>query len=156
MLTGFVVHFPAQHHPTEMRVAAFEHLNALRNALPDNHYVFAAGDFNTVDVEYYDRRYMERFVKPYWIASNELCSGCPGSYYYAPTDTWSFLDMILFSPARGANTTWQIRADSVEIANQTRAQVTLDGKPNRYRSAERTGVSDHWPVILTIEPTKKQ
>jgi endonuclease/exonuclease/phosphatase family metal-dependent hydrolase len=47
VLTGFSVHFPAPFHPTEMRVAAFEHLRRLRAALPDDHHVFAAGDFNT-------------------------------------------------------------------------------------------------------------
>jgi hypothetical protein len=31
------------------------------------------------------------------------------------------------------------------------AQLTADGTPNRYRSAERTGVSDHWPVVMTLE-----
>ena len=156
LLTGFVVHFPAQHHPSEMRVAAFEHLNALRNEVPADHHVFAAGDFNTLDVEYYEQGFMERFIRPYWVASSELCSGCRGSYYYRPTDTWSYLDVILYSPARGKKTTWQIRAGSVHVANKIPAQVTPQGTPNRYRSAARTGVSDHWPVVVTIEPAKKQ
>ena len=156
LLTGFVVHFPAQHHPTEMRIAAFEHLNDLRNKVPADRHVFAAGDFNTLDVEYYDQGYMNRFVKPYWETSSELCAGCRGSYYYGRTDTWSFLDVILYSPARSEKTTWQIRADSVKVANGFGLQVTRDGRPNRYRSAERTGVSDHWPIVLTIESTQKQ
>ena len=99
---------------------------------------------------------LDRFARPHWIVSNDLCNACDGTHYYARGESWSFLDMILFSPARGAKTTWRIRADSAEIANQTAAQVTRDGKPNRYRSAERTGVSDHWPIVLTIEPTIKQ
>ena len=35
LLTAFSVHFPAPFHPTAMRVAAYEHLNALLHALPD-------------------------------------------------------------------------------------------------------------------------
>ena len=51
VLTGFSVHFPAPFHPTPMRIAAYEHLAALRNALPDDRHVFAAGDFNTTSSE---------------------------------------------------------------------------------------------------------
>jgi endonuclease/exonuclease/phosphatase family metal-dependent hydrolase len=156
LLTGFAVHFPAPHHPTEMRITAFEHLNGLRNEVPADHHVFAAGDFNTLNAEYYEQGLMERFVRPYWAVSSELCSGCRGSYYYRPTDTWSFLDVILYAPARGKKTTWEIRAESVHIANKIPAQMTDQGTPNRYRSADRTGVSDHWPVVVTIEPAQKQ
>ena len=38
VLTGFSVHFPAPFHPTAMRESAYEHLNRLRNALPDKHH----------------------------------------------------------------------------------------------------------------------
>jgi len=61
-----------------------------------------------------------------------------------------------FSPARGENTTWQIRADSIQIANRTATQATDDGKPARFRLSPRSGVSDHWPLVLNIEPTEKQ
>ncbi len=64
--------------------------------------------------------------------------------------------MILFSPARGAKTTGRIRADSVAIANEIPAQVTPQGTPRRHDSAAGTGVSDHWPIIATIEVTQKQ
>ncbi len=64
--------------------------------------------------------------------------------------------MIMFTPVRGAKTTSQIRADSVQIANLFPAQRNVDGTPERFRAAERTGVSDHWPMIATIEITVKQ
>ncbi len=51
LLTGFSVHFPAAYHPTEMRESAYQHLTSLKNALPDSHHVFAAGDFNTTSTE---------------------------------------------------------------------------------------------------------
>ncbi|MEJ2298553.1 MAG: endonuclease/exonuclease/phosphatase family protein [Woeseiaceae bacterium] len=156
-LTGFAVHFPAPYHPTAMRVAAYEHLNALREALPEDHLVFAAGDFNTTSTEDAREGMLDRYVRPDWTVAQDLgCGDCRGTYYYAPDDTWSFLDTIIFSPPRGEKTTGRLRADSIAIANAVPAQVTPDGKPRRHDSARRTGVSDHWPIIATIEVSQKQ
>ena len=156
LLTGFSVHFPAPFHPTEMRVSAYEHLNALRNNLPPGQNVFAAGDFNTTSSEDNREGMLARFVRPYWTAAHDACKDCPGTQYYARDNTWSFLDMILFSPASGEKATWQIRANSVRLGNRNPAQVTENGTPNRYKSATRTGVSDHWPLLITLEPSENQ
>ena len=156
LLTGFSVHFPAPFHPTAMRVAAYEHLNAIRADVPAEHNVFAAGDFNTTSGEDAREGMLERFVRPLWIVAHELCERCPGTHYYARDGVWSFLDMILFSPARSENTTWEIRADSVRIANGFAAQTRTDGTPNRFNAAELAGVSDHWPVVVILESAKKQ
>ena len=157
VLTGFAVHFPAPYHPTPMRVAAYEHLNALRDALPDHHHAFAAGDFNTTSTEDEREQMLDRLARPGWTVAHDLgCGDCRGTYYYRPDDNWSFLDMILFSPARGAKTTAGIRADSVTIANEIASQVTAAGTPRRHDSATGTGVSDHWPIVATIELTQKQ
>ncbi len=156
LLTGFSVHFPAPFHPTAMRVAAYEHLNALRAAVPLERNVFAAGDFNTTSGEDARERMLERYVRPSWLVAHDLCEGCPGTHYYARDGVWSYLDMILFSPARSENTTWGIRADSVRIANGFDAQMRADGTPNRYDAAARSGVSDHWPVVVILESAKKQ
>ncbi len=157
ILTGFAVHFPAPYHPTPMRVAAYEHLNALRDALPDDHLAFAAGDFNTTSTEDVREGLLDRYARPGWTVAQDLgCGDCRGTYYYAPDDTWSFLDTILFSPTRGEKTTGRLRANSVAIANAVPAQVTPDGKPRRYDSDARAGVSDHWPMVATIEVTQKQ
>jgi len=156
LLTGFSVHFPAPYHPTEMREAAYQHLTSLKDALPDSHHAFAAGDFNTTSTEDRQKDMLERFVRPLWTVAHDDCEGCPGTHYYARDDAWSFLDMILFSEPRGKKATWQIRADSVRIANRTEAQVTAPGIPLRYNATERAGVSDHWPLVLSIEPIQKQ
>ena len=157
ILTGFAVHFPAPYHPTPMRVAAYEHLQALRDALPADNLVFAAGDFNTTSIEDERENMLDRFARPGWTVAHDLgCGDCQGTYYYAPDDNWSFLDMILFSAARGEKTTSGLRADSVMIANETVAQVTPDGKPAQHDSANRAGMSDHWPIVATIEVTQKQ
>jgi len=125
-------------------------LQQLREQVPADHNVFAAGDFNTTSVEDERERLLDRYVRPDWVVSNDLCDGCAGTQYYSRDQSWSFLDMVLFAPSEDADNAWQVR--SVEIANQLPAQVTADGTPNRYRSAERTGVSDHWPVLMTLEP----
>ena len=99
---------------------------------------------------------LDRFVRPLWTVAHDSCDGCPGTHYYGRDDTWSFLDMILYSEARGKKATWQIRADSVQVGNQTEAQVTAPGIPMRYNAEQQTGVSDHWPLIVTIEIKQNQ
>ena len=157
LLTGFSVHFPAPFHPTEMRAAAYARLNALQAALPPDRPAFAAGDFNTTAAEDREKSMLDRFARPTWTVAHDLgCGDCRGTSYYAPSDDWSFLDMILWSPARsvngrGTNTTWRIRADSVAIANKTAEQVRDDGAPARFDLPSGSGVSDHWPMVVTIE-----
>ena len=156
-LTGFSVHFPAPVYPTEMRVAAYRHLNGLLAALPDDHHAFAAGDFNTTRSEDAEKHLLDSFARPEWTLAHDVgCPGCKGTYYYAAGDDWSFLDMIFFAPARGGNATARIRADSVQIANGNPEQVTSNGTPLRFDPEHRRGVSDHWPMIATIEVTQKQ
>ena len=149
LLTGYSVHFPAPFHPTEMRVRAYEHLQQVRDALPPNHNVFAAGDFNTTSSEDAAEGLLDRYLRPNWIVSNDRCVDCPGTHYYSRDDRWSFLDMVVFAPSADPNNAWSVA--SIDIANAVPAQVTADGTPNRYRSEERTGVSDHWPVVMTLE-----
>ena len=156
LLTGFSVHFPAPFHPTAMREIAYAHLQDLLEKLPADRPVFAAGDFNTTSTEDAREKMLDRFVRPDWVVSNDLCSKCPGTSYYSRDDTWSFLDMILFSPDRGGKTTWRIRADSVRLGNRNPAQVSASGTPQRYDSASRTGVSDHWPVVFVLESAEIQ
>ena len=154
ILTGFSVHFPAPFHPTEMREVAYGRLNELRADLPAAHNVFAAGDFNTTSKEDREESMLERFVGPYWIVAHEVgCDDCKGTSYYPPRDDWSFLDMILWSPAggRGENATWQLRADSVRIANRAPGQRRADGTPWRFEAPRGDGVSDHWPIVAIIE-----
>jgi endonuclease/exonuclease/phosphatase family metal-dependent hydrolase len=154
LLTGYSVHFPAPFHPTEMREAAYRHLNALRAALPPDRDAFAAGDFNTTSLENRKKDMLGRFARPSWTVTHEVgCKGCKGTYYYAPRDDWSFLDMILWSPAAdsGENATWELRADSVRIANAAPGQLRPQGTPWRFEMPGGAGVSDHWPVVITIE-----
>jgi endonuclease/exonuclease/phosphatase family metal-dependent hydrolase len=163
ILSGFAVHFPAPFHPTEMRETAYRNLSGLVAALPIDRPAFAAGDFNTTSNEDANKNLLGRLVRPEWTVAHETgCAGCKGTSYYARDDSWSFLDMILWSPSRqpggdrGAGATWEVRADSVQLANKTAAQVTDEGTPARFSLPEGGGVSDHWPLILTVYSTQKQ
>jgi hypothetical protein len=66
--------------------------------------------------------------------------------------------MILWSrnPDRGAQATWDLRKDSVEIVNKTAAQVTKNNTPARFLLPEGSGVSDHWPLLMRVEFAQKQ
>ena len=149
LLTGYSVHFPAPFHPTDMRVHAYEHLQQVRAAVPPTNNVFAAGDFNTTSNEEDAERLIDTYMRTDWVVSNDLCDGCPGTHYYSRDDRWSFLDMVVFAPSEDPDSAWAVT--SIDIANAVPAQVTVDATPNRYRSAERSGVSDHWPVVMTLE-----
>ena len=157
LLTAFSVHFPAPFHPTAMRVAAYQHLAALLAALPTDQHAFAAGDFNTTSSEDQREHLLDKFARPHWTLAHDIgCDECTGSYFYHRDSSWSFLDMILFSPARGGKTTAEIRGNSVQIANGYTPQRNESNTPERFRAAKGSGVSDHWPMIATIEVTEKQ
>ena len=137
-----------------MREAAYRALNALRAGLPGDRDAFAAGDFNTTSVEDREKDMLERFARPFWTVAHELgCGDCRGTSYYAPRDDWSFLDMILWSPAsdRGEKATWNLRTDSVQLADSAPGQLRPDGTPWRFEMPGGAGVSDHLPVVVTIE-----
>jgi len=153
-LTGFSVHFPAPHQPIEMRDVAYDHLNELKAGLPADRPVFAAGDFNTTAKEDREKNMLDKHVRPAWTVAHELgCGDCKGTQYYGRDDTWSFLDMILWSAGgdSGAQATWNIRSNLVYVANGLPIQVRSDRTPARFQLPEGTGVSDHWPLVISIE-----
>jgi endonuclease/exonuclease/phosphatase family metal-dependent hydrolase len=154
LLTGYSVHFPAPFHPTEMREAAYRALNELRAGLPPDRDAFAAGDFNTTSREDREKDMLARFARPYWTVAHEAgCRGCKGTSYYAPRDDWSFLDMILWSAAknRSKKATWSLRTDSVRVGAAAPGQLRPDGTPWRFEMPAAAGISDHLPVVVTIE-----
>ena len=157
LLTGYSVHFPAPYHPTDMRVRAYEALNRLKRALPAERAVFAAGDFNTTSEEDRMHDMLDRFARPHWIVTHEDCTSCPGTNYYRPRDSWSFLDMILYAPPiRGADATWRVVPGSSRLANLTPAQTTRWNTPARFELAPLRGVSDHWPIIVKLQLQRNQ
>jgi hypothetical protein len=154
ILTGFSVHFPAPYHPTGMRDAQYDHLNQLKAGLPAGRPAFAAGDFNTTAGEDRKENMFERHARPSWTVVHELgCGDCKGTHYYQSGDDWSFLDTILWAPGQtsGAHATWTISSNSIYVANQTPDQVLENATPAQFELPAGTGVSDHWPLVMSIE-----
>ncbi|MEE4329312.1 MAG: endonuclease/exonuclease/phosphatase family protein [Wenzhouxiangella sp.] len=150
ILTGYSVHFPAPFHPIEMRWIAYEHLNQVRARLPEERPVFAAGDFNTPKREMEDTTIMDDMVRPFWIVAHEVgCEGCKGTNYWRRGESWSFLDMVLFSPSSAGR--WTLDVDSVEVVTAFEDQLHEDGTPKRFDLEQREGVSDHLPIVMVIE-----
>ncbi len=152
LLTGFSVHFPAPFHPIEMREIAYDHLNTLRSRVPPDHFVFAAGDFNTPAREMTGTSILDDRARPFWTVAHEVdCDGCRGTNYWPSGDSWSFLDMIFWSPATGTESQWRIRTGGVYIADGYPDQLNEDGTVKRFNLEAREGVSDHLPMVMTIE-----
>ena len=150
LLTGFSVHFPAPFHPIEMRWIAYEHLNRVRASVPNDRPVFAAGDFNTPQREKDGTTIMDEMVRPYWTVAHEVgCDGCKGTNYWSRGQSWSFLDMILFSPSDASG--WSLDIDSIEVVTAYADQLNPDGTPKRFDLEGRQGVSDHLPIVMTLE-----
>ena len=151
-LTGFSAHFPAPYHPIELREIAYDHLNALRADVPPDHSVFAAGDFNTPAREMKDTTIMDDRVRPFWTVAHEVdCEGCIGTNYWSTGKSWSFLDMVLYSPAKQAGVAWQLKKGGVFIADEYGEQLKRDGTVRRFDLERRRGVSDHLPLVMTLE-----
>jgi len=151
-LTGFSVHFPAPFHPIDMRWLAYEHLNDIRSRVPASHHVFAAGDFNTPQREVEGTSILDDMARPHWIIAHEVdCQGCRGTNYFARADSWSFLDMIFYAPSESAAAEWRIQPGGVFIADGYEEQLNADGTPRRFDLEARRGVSDHLPLVMTLE-----
>ncbi|MCB0408016.1 MAG: endonuclease/exonuclease/phosphatase family protein [Bdellovibrionales bacterium] len=155
-LTVFGVHFPAPFHPTMMREQAFEHLNRLKSRLPKDQLVMAAGDFNVPKREDEKENIVDRQTKEMWIVGHKvMCQTCPGTTYYEPYDSWSFLDMILWSPVlENKEKGWVVLRDSFRMANAYKEQVSKTGGPNSYEMETLSGVSDHWPLAVDLHLKK--
>jgi len=150
VLTGYSVHFPAPYHPIEMRRIAYEHLNRVRARLPEDRPVFAAGDFNTPKREMEDTSIMDDMVRPYWIVAHEVgCEDCKGTNYWRRGESWSFLDMALFSPSSAGR--WTLDVDSIDVVTAYEDQLHANGTPKRFDLDAFEGVSDHLPIVMVIE-----
>ena len=151
-LTALSAHFPAPFHPIEMRELAYEHLNSIRSNIPLHHHVVAAGDFNTPLREMTETTILDDHVRPFWTIVHEVdCSGCKGTHYWSPGKSWSFLDMIFYSQSAHADNTWRIKAGGVFIVDGFPDQLNDDGTVRRFNPEAMRGVSDHLPMVMTLE-----
>jgi hypothetical protein len=100
-----------------------------------------------------DTTIMDDRVRPFWRVAHEVdCAGCLGTNYWWRGKSWSFLDMVLFSPAKESPDAWRIREGGVFIAKGYSDQLNEDGTVRRFDLEGRRGVSDHLPLVMTLEP----
>ncbi|MFW7379664.1 MAG: endonuclease/exonuclease/phosphatase family protein [Oligoflexus sp.] len=141
-LTVFAVHFPAPYHPIEKRQAAFEHLNKIAAELTAD-LIIAGGDFNVKAEE--DTRLYRHLAAPHWQVSHlHGCDTCIGTHYFAPRDSWSFLDAIMV----WRKSPWQIAPESVAVihgADEAELVARKGGKKGKQ------DISDHFPLYLEIK-----
>lgn len=150
-LTVLGLHFPSQASDSSYRVDAFRHLN--RIATRKKGMVVAAGDCNITSTEDESKKIFDKYGKR-WIVSHRVQKmSHEGTTYYPPTKNWSYFDVILVSDNMAADgkASWKVVPESVKIANSYSQQVAADGTPQRFEFPAMRGVSDHWPVELTIE-----
>ena len=148
LMTGFAVHFPAPFHPGAMRVTSYRALADRLSALPSDRLAFAAGDFNTISSE---ADILDEHVAPLWqIPHRTGCSGCRGTYYYAPDRNWSFLDMVLLARGSERERRWRLDDSRTRVATAFAQQTSAGGTPKRFDPATGKGVGDHWPLIITL------
>ena len=145
-IVTYAVHFPAPFHPIGMREQAFQRLNDLAQPqLESDALVFAAGDFNVTSEESRSTPIFSKFVQPQWRMGHADCKE-KGTNYFSPKDSWSYLDMILvLKNSRIAKIRY-----NCEVVRVIPEQTSADGTPQAFELPGVTGVSDHWPLLLTI------
>jgi endonuclease/exonuclease/phosphatase family metal-dependent hydrolase len=155
LMTVFAVHFPAPYHPMIFRKESFIFLNQLLLKIPKNNYAIAIGDFNVTTAEREKHHILKNNVTDYWIvAHDQKKMNEPGSQYYKPKKSWSFLDMILLNKKfSNPNSNWQPDYATLKVANDYKGQNKMDEGikvPNGYNIQNGAGVSDHWPLYIEL------
>lgn len=151
----FSVHFPSQSNPSYLRQQAIEHLNTLKNALPRDVIAIAGGDFNVTSQEDKSTGYYTKILGSEWLVSHQIgCRGCEGSYYYGKDRTWSWFDLLTFSPSLDGSSAWKIDRNSIHTPNSAPGQKNRYNEPMRFDYKTGQGVSDHWPMYAEIYLTK--
>lgn len=152
-------HLPSQGSSTGYRRAVLAKLAQVKDALPTEALVFAAGDFNISAGEDAKKRLYSDQVAKDWAVSHQIgCGSCAGTYYYHRKREWSFFDVFLFEEKlTDGKSDWQVDPDSIAVFKESLYQFNRFGGPGRFgKGKHSTGVSDHWPLIATIKKTTTQ
>jgi len=148
-----VVHFPSPAAPRRLREGGLRILNNYRQRISSASLMLVGGDFNITAEEEAEFRVFARLAGEQWALAHELgCKKCPGTHYYAPKKSWSFLDVVLISKNMDPNGSapWTIDAASVRLVDSARGQKDKRGRPLRFDPMDRTGISDHFPLVVDL------
>ena len=139
------VHFPSGFHDVSMRL---DSLNLLGQLLNSHDYpTIALGDFNVNTKEDTKLDIYKSQEENWSIAHLEGCKNCKGSYYYNYGKTWEYLDTIFLSKNRGIN----YLPNSISIHATPFNSYNDTGKPIRFNAKNKTGISDHLPVVARFK-----
>lgn len=147
----FAVHFPSQSNPTYLRRQAVEFLQKVTNAVSNDVLVIVGGDFNIIASEENEHNYIAGDLAGNYVVSQlEGCKGCVGSYYYPRDNTWSWFDMLLFSPEVKGKGPWMLDTASIRLPTEGQHQKTAKGTPMRWNDESMTGTTDHFPIFAEL------
>jgi len=153
LLTILGVHLPSQGAPSEMRRQALEQVNKVKAGLPADRMVIVGGDFNISSDEEARTGMVKKEMAKTWGVSHVLgCEGCQGTYYYPRDKAWSFFDIFLISPNMlpEGKGTWKILPKSIHLETRSRYQISRYDSPARFDEDRKSGVSDHFPLVMDI------
>lgn len=151
-LNLFGVHLPISPTPIEKRVAMIKKLKTFSDEKP-NEYSMAIGDFNFPVFEEKAYGVIDK-IKSDWVVSHLYCKDCKGTFYDSYDREFSQLDWILLSPNFfEAQSKWTLDINSIRVHKPLPLQTAIDDSPADFDLPEMTGVSDHWPFIVSLVRT---
>ena len=151
-LNLFNVHFPMASSPLEKRLALLKELTKISQKT--NGFNIALGDFNFPKKDMEESNLAQDYLLPYWIPVHLYCKDCKGTTYETFTKQWSFLDMILMSKNFFEKpVAWTADISSLQIYNPLDFQTNKYGSPADFTLPYKSGVSDHWPLVIQIVKT---
>ncbi len=159
-VTVMCVHLPSPHHPWSLRDEALDRILSVTQEVPKNHLLIVAGDFNVTHEEETRRQSIaNHFKSPEWWAAKAHCQSCPGTTYYAPKKTWSFLDGIFvrLPDSEGISSSsrvWRPQSAALLI-DGVHSKTPKGGYPRRFEPDTGQGSSDHWPLLIHIKGSRR-
>ncbi len=142
------VHLPSQGKPTPARQDALNTINQLGKDIKETPYIITAGDFNVSSREDVETKILGNMSSNWLISRDFMKQNFPGTSYYDRETAefrWSFLDIILFSPAFKSGSL-KLDPASFDLKKNTPNQVNEQNRPLRFNQFKKIGTSDHWPV----------
>lgn len=154
----FAFHFPSQNNPKELRLDAVHMLNKLIRKKGPGALVIAGGDCNITAIEDTEEGYIKDILSQEWTVSHLAgCKDCQGTHAFYETNatqppragklSWSFFDILLFSPALvSGQSGYKLAPETIRIPKSGKYQSKPNGTPLRFNINSGTGVSDHFPM----------
>lgn len=153
----FAFHFPSLFLETRYRAISINYLRKVMSR-DDHNLIIAGGDSN---VKKSEENLWQKYAKGF-VVTNQLGVRGNGSHFYK--GKWNLFDVIVFKDTmvsgKASNIAgWRYRNNSARVANAYRKQYKYNKKgqkiPRAFRYPKFNGVSDHFPVMVTLEKVRQ-